>query len=309
MARPISRGFPYFNLDSDIFYADRNIKALMGKYGIKVMCLYIYILCEVYRQEGYYCEYDDVFTGCAASTLNLSCGDVEDMLDGLLERALFDKGLFENKKVLTSHGIQKRFQEMSKRRGQNTDISVEKDLWLLSVDETLKFITCNKNGDCFANNPSSFANNDSCFANNPTKVKESKVNKSKVNESKEEESNTEAVDDSKHPYGEMENVLLTDEEFSKLKEKFPEDYQARIDALSFGISSKGYKYKSHYATIVRWANDEKKGESVKTQSSSASGTYQPVKEKTKSKFHNFEQREIDFDEIDDEYFAWVKGEI
>jgi len=302
MARPIARGFPYFNLDSDIFYTDRNIKALMGKYGIKVMCLYIYILCEVYRQEGYYCEYDDVFVGCAASTLNLSCGDIEEMLDGLLERSLFDKDLFENKKVLTSHGIQKRFQEMSRERGRKNEIVVESDFWLLTSKETESYInhSSGKNHSYSRNNPDCSGNNLNNSGKNPTKVKESKVNKSKVNESKEEESNTEAAGSSKHPYGEMENVLLTDEEFTKLKEKFPEDYQERIDSLSFGISSKGYKYKSHYATIVRWANDEKKGESVKAQV--------PVKEKPKSAFHNFEQRDIDYDEIDDEYFAWVKGE-
>jgi len=38
-------------------------------------------------------------------------------------------------------------------------------------------------------------------------------------------------------------------------------------------------------------------------------TYQaPPPEKKKSAFHNFEQRDIDYNEIDDEYFAWVKGE-
>lgn len=34
----------------------------------------------------------------------------------------------------------------------------------------------------------------------------------------------------------------------------------------------------------------------------------PPPEKKKSAFHNFEQRDIDYNEIEDEYFAWVKGE-
>jgi len=34
----------------------------------------------------------------------------------------------------------------------------------------------------------------------------------------------------------------------------------------------------------------------------------PERSKKKSSFHNFEEREIDIKEIEDQYFAWVKGE-
>lgn len=53
-------------------------------------------------------------------------------------------------------------------------------------------------------------------------------------------------------YGTFENVYLTDEEYMKLKDKFP-DYQNRIDTLSEYLKSKGDKYKDHYATILSWA--------------------------------------------------------
>jgi len=56
----------------------------------------------------------------------------------------------------------------------------------------------------------------------------------------------------KHRHGEFENVLLTDEELGKLKEKFPSDWRSRIDDLSYYIGSKGDKYKSHYRTILSW---------------------------------------------------------
>ena len=61
----------------------------------------------------------------------------------------------------------------------------------------------------------------------------------------------------KHKYGEYKNVLLTDEEFEKLKSEFS-DWQERIETMSSGIASKGYKYKSHYAAIRAWARREKK---------------------------------------------------
>jgi predicted phage replisome organizer len=62
----------------------------------------------------------------------------------------------------------------------------------------------------------------------------------------------------KHKYGEHKNVLLTDEEYKKLQDRFP-DYEAKIETFSEAIARKGYKYKSHYLAILDWARrDEKK---------------------------------------------------
>lgn len=56
--------------------------------------------------------------------------------------------------------------------------------------------------------------------------------------------------------GEFENVLLTEEELEKLKERFPYDWRDRIDRLSEYMNSKGKRYKSHYATILTWARKD-----------------------------------------------------
>lgn len=61
----------------------------------------------------------------------------------------------------------------------------------------------------------------------------------------------------KHKYGEFNNVLLTDEEYIKLQEKFPHDYSERIENMSEGIARKGYKYKSHYLAILNWAKKDR----------------------------------------------------
>src|SRR3990167_3118246 len=53
----------------------------------------------------------------------------------------------------------------------------------------------------------------------------------------------------KKAYGEFGNVLLTEDEYRKLEERFNSQLSAMIENLSGGIESKGYKYKSHYATI------------------------------------------------------------
>lgn len=56
--------------------------------------------------------------------------------------------------------------------------------------------------------------------------------------------------------GEFANVLLTEEELEKLKERFPYDWQERVERLSEYIQSKGKRYKSHYATILSWGRKD-----------------------------------------------------
>lgn len=62
--------------------------------------------------------------------------------------------------------------------------------------------------------------------------------------------------DIRHKYGEYENVFLSDSDFEKLKKKFPNDYQQRIENLSSYIASTGKVYKNHLATIRNWARKE-----------------------------------------------------
>jgi len=56
----------------------------------------------------------------------------------------------------------------------------------------------------------------------------------------------------KKPHGEFQNVLLTDEEFTKLTEKLGHRTGAEIEKLSAYMKSKGKRYKDHYATILSW---------------------------------------------------------
>lgn len=62
----------------------------------------------------------------------------------------------------------------------------------------------------------------------------------------------------KKEYGEFNNVLLADEEYQKLQDKFGVGFLDRIESLSSAIESKGYKYRSHYATILSWERRDQK---------------------------------------------------
>lgn len=60
----------------------------------------------------------------------------------------------------------------------------------------------------------------------------------------------------KEKFGEFENVLLTAEEFDKLKMRLGDNCNSYIERLSNYIASKGKRYKSHYATILNWVAKE-----------------------------------------------------
>ena len=61
-----------------------------------------------------------------------------------------------------------------------------------------------------------------------------------------------------HPaaYGRYSNVFLSDKELAELKRELPGKWEYYIDRLSCHIASSGKKYRSHAATIRRWAADD-----------------------------------------------------
>jgi len=67
------------------------------------------------------------------------------------------------------------------------------------------------------------------------------------------EAEAEAEAEKKRKDKHLDFVFLSKIEHQKLVEKFGEARTAeRIAALNDGIGSKGYKYKSHYHTILSW---------------------------------------------------------
>lgn len=92
--------------------------------------------------------------------------------------------------------------------------------------------------------------------------------------------------ETKHKYGEYANVLLTDEDLSKLKAEFPADWQQRIERLSEYMECKGAKYKNHLATIRSWARNEKQGGRGEAQAQAqAAPKWEPVRHE------DFEERQ------------------
>ena len=169
MARPKRDGLLYFSLDTDFFYADRRIRALKSRFGSDGIVLYIYLLTEIYR-EGYYTRWNTDSIESAMDELGFTEGLIEQIMTFLVSRSLLMKVsiLAGSDAVITSPGIQKRYQEAAK--SLRRDVIVNREIWLLNEDETASFIK-------FDSNPDKSSKNESNYSENP--LKENKINKSK----------------------------------------------------------------------------------------------------------------------------------
>lgn len=79
-------------------------------------------------------------------------------------------------------------------------------------------------------------------------TKQQSTNKPTTKESKRE---------TRHKYGEYQNVLLSDSDVEKLKDEFPTDWEERVERLSSYMASSGKSYKNHLATIRNWARRDR----------------------------------------------------
>ena len=180
MPRQQKPGLSYFPLDVD-FFTDNKIRILRARFGNNGIAVYIYLLCEIYK-KGYYMEWNDDFKFILAADLNLSDGFIEQVLTFLLERSLLDSTLFKSDTILTSPGIQRRFQLAVKERAKKTPVKVE-GFWLLDEETTEPFIQVQlQAGNSVKNEDISRKNVDS---SQEKSLKESKEKKSKGKQSKE----------------------------------------------------------------------------------------------------------------------------
>lgn len=138
MARPIRKGLGYFPLDTH-FMADRKIQRLAQRYGCNGICIYIATLCEIYGGNGYYARYDSDFCFDIGFTTGQDETLVKDVIEFCVQLRLFDSELMEYRQILSSVGIQQRFEEISRR----TAVRIDTDINLLTPSRTL---SADKNG-------------------------------------------------------------------------------------------------------------------------------------------------------------------
>lgn len=280
MARPKKNGLSYFPLDVD-FLEDNKIKILKARYGPDGIVLYIYLLCEIYKQ-GYYIRLDDDFEYIISDDLKMDQDKVKQVLNFLLSRSLFDNKLFQSDKVLTSAGIQRRFQLAVKERARKTPIEVGR-FWLLNQEDTEPFIKCTHLTGFSCKNTIISRNNSQCSEKNDT-------NKSKVNKS---------IYIPEHPEDTFRNHELETAfqlYLSGRIAKYGELSMEQIKALREEISSMGSDDKERIAIVKQafvngWKGlyPVKKGHKKNTD-----------KKQNVNRFNNFHQRDYDYGQLEKE---------
>ena len=170
MARPNRPDLDYYPADT---HKDEKMELIEAEHGLIGYAIVQKLWELIYGNEGYFCKWNDdnrlLFckkNGCDKDTLD---GVVQSAID----REIFDSDMYKNYQILTSHGIQVRYLEATKKRSK---IVMENDYLLLKKEElavygTLTIVYGEKTPIKVTEMPQS-------------KVKESKVNKSKVEESK-----------------------------------------------------------------------------------------------------------------------------
>lgn len=119
MGRNAKRGLDYFPMDIDIF-TDLKIRKLIKRQGGKAITVYALLLCNIYK-EGYYMQWDEELPFICSEFTGFDEAYISEVIKTCLSLGLFSKALFESEHVLTSEGIQERYQricQQSKRKCQ-----------------------------------------------------------------------------------------------------------------------------------------------------------------------------------------------
>ncbi len=183
MPRPKKENLDYFPLDSD-FFTDSKIKILKAKFGADGIAVYLYILCEIYRDKGYYVECDEDFVLVMSDYFRFSENKTMQILEYLFSRSLLVKSILsESVTVITAKSVQRRYQAAKKASIKKVngifarEVIVDERIWLLKKEETESPIKVPP----FGSLPEK---NDSLPEENDNKSMEKSLKESKVKESK-----------------------------------------------------------------------------------------------------------------------------
>lgn len=177
MARPISKGVDYFPLDVG-FLADIKVRKIMVAHKSQAIAVLIYILSNIYKDEGYFMKATEDEINLIAFDTMMSVEEVSAIIQKACEVDFFSMEMFEKYQILTSKGIQSRYTKITERRKKPTLLQC----YCLHDDYNNSINVDNMSTET---QKMSAIIPQSKVKKSKEKEIESKVNKSKVNKSKE----------------------------------------------------------------------------------------------------------------------------
>lgn len=225
MGRNKKIGLDYFPFDID-FFQDLRIRKLIKYQGGKAVTVYALLLCNIYKQ-GYYMRWDEELPFFVSEQTGFEEAYIREVIKCCLVIGLFSKELYDSEKILTSKGIQERYQKICDLCRRNNEICE----YNIISSEDISFSSEEK--------PVSSA-----------KSTQSKVNKSKVNKSKENKKEISPEGDTKkdelslQPHPQVEHV-----DFVRLQEYFNTTFRGK---LSMVVSMTESRRKAVKARIAQY---------------------------------------------------------
>lgn len=101
------------------------------------------------------------------------------------------------------------------------------------------------------------------------------IDKNKIREEQERENEIIRTE-----YGKFNNVFLSEEEFQKLQDKFPSDFNAKIEYLSSYMQRTGKTYSDHYEQILYWDKQDKEKEAQQPKQKTSSNPFVALMEQS-----------------------------
>lgn len=120
MGRNKKIGLDYFPFDID-FFQDLKIRKLIKYQGGKAVTVYALLLCNIYKQ-GYYMKWDEELPFIVSEQTGFEEAYIREVIKCCLVVGLFSKDLYETDNVLTSKGIQERYQKICVLCRRNNEI-------------------------------------------------------------------------------------------------------------------------------------------------------------------------------------------
>jgi len=120
MARKIKQGLDYFPFDVT-FFSDIKIRKLIKYQGGKSISIYACLLCTIY-ENGYYILWDEELPFMVSEITGFEEGYINEVIKCCLKVDLFNAYIFEKEGVLTSHGIQERYDLICRQAKRKSEI-------------------------------------------------------------------------------------------------------------------------------------------------------------------------------------------
>lgn len=225
MGRNKKIGLDYFPFDID-FFQDLRIRKLIKYQGGKAVTVYALLLCNIYKQ-GYYMRWDEELPFFVSEQTGFEEAYIREVIKCCLVIGLFSKELYDSEKILTSKGIQERYQKICDLCRRNNEIYE----YNIISSEDISFSSEEK--------PVSSAKS------TQSKVKKSRVKKSKENDKEiSPEGDTKKDELSLNPHPQIEHV-----DFVRLQEYFNTTFNGK---LSMVVNMTEARRKAVKARIVQY---------------------------------------------------------